>query len=204
MVLLWAGSDPPTPSSHETRVSLSLIVAVTVAVDVMDTPITTSVTLNSNGGSGNTWPWLAGARVSVIPRDVTLHTCTVEKIVHVNTSCSPGHGLSTLDCNWVLKAAKEWHCSYFTSIKQVANSPCIQYQLSLRICIRTVCTFATQLTIKLLYLLFIYSHVIESQNNNFTCTDVHVVKASLKVCKEQGQVVFGSCVDGEYYNPEHN
>ena len=129
MVLVWAGSDP-IPSWHMTKVPLRSAVAVTVAVDVMDVPVLTSVTLNSNGGSGITWPWLAGRRLSVILRDGTVHRCAREATVQVNSILSPGHGLSTLDCNWAFETEKEWHCSYLISIKQ---SPCIQYQLSLRI-----------------------------------------------------------------------
>ena len=45
MMMLWSGSVP-TPSRHTTRVPLRSVVAATVAVDVMDVPVLTSVTLN--------------------------------------------------------------------------------------------------------------------------------------------------------------
>ena len=45
MMLLWSGSIP-IPSRHKTSVPLRSEVAVTVAVDVMDVPGTTSVTAN--------------------------------------------------------------------------------------------------------------------------------------------------------------
>ena len=129
MVLLWAGSDP-RPSWHMTKIPLRSAVAVTVAVDVMDVPVLTSVTLNSNGGSGITWPRSPGRRDREILRDGMVHRCPREGTVQMNSILSSGHGLSTLDCNWAFETEKEWHCSYLISIKQ---SPCIQYQLSLRI-----------------------------------------------------------------------
>ena len=49
MMLFWSGSIP-TPSRHTTIVPLRSEVAVTVAVDVMNVPVLTSVTLNWNGG----------------------------------------------------------------------------------------------------------------------------------------------------------
>ena len=43
--LLWSGSIP-IPSRHTTRIPLRCVVTVTVAVDVMDVPVITSVTVN--------------------------------------------------------------------------------------------------------------------------------------------------------------
>ena len=100
MMLLWSGSVP-TPSRHTTRVPLRSAVAVTVAVDVMDVPITTSVTVNWNGGwSMITLPWSRGRRDREIFKNRMSHWCPIEGIVQVKVTLSPGHGLSTLDCNW--------------------------------------------------------------------------------------------------------
>jgi len=122
MVLVWSGSTR-LPSWHIIKVSLRPSVILTIAIDVMDVPGTTSVTLNSNGGSEITpLCWLLGVSARLMPRDGTLHWCAVEEIVHVKVTVSPRHGLSALDCNWANETEKEWHCSYLISIKQ---SPCI-------------------------------------------------------------------------------
>ena len=81
-----------------TRVPLRSSVALTVAVDVMD-PVLTSVTLNQNGGSGNTLFLLRRTRSREMLRDGISHPCPREGTVHVKVTVSPGHGLSTLDCN---------------------------------------------------------------------------------------------------------
>ena len=87
------------PSWHTTSVPLRSAVALTVVVDVMDVPVTTSVTVNWNGGSESTSALSAGVRDREMPSDGTTHRCRVDWIAHVNTTFSPGHGLSTLDCN---------------------------------------------------------------------------------------------------------
>ena len=43
----------------------------------------------------------------MMSRDGTLHWCAREEIVHVNVTLSPGHGLSTLDCNLAPEAEGE-------------------------------------------------------------------------------------------------
>ena len=108
MVLLWSGSIP-IPSRHTTTVPLRSTVAVTVAVDVMDLVINcTSVTLKWNGGwLVITLPRLLGRRDRVMFNDGMFHWCAREEIVHVNITLSPGHGLSTLDCNWAPEAEGE-------------------------------------------------------------------------------------------------
>ena len=97
MLLLWSGSIP-IPSWHKTVVPLRSGMALTVAVDVID-PVITSMRLNWNGGSEITLPWSRGRRDWIISWDGTSHRCASEDIVHVNITLSPGHGLSTLDCN---------------------------------------------------------------------------------------------------------
>ena len=100
MVLRWSGSVP-TPSWHTTRVPLRSAVALTVAVDVMDVPGITSVTLNVNGGwSVITLPWSRRRRDREMPRDWMFHWCPRDGIVQMKVTVFPGHGLSTLDCNW--------------------------------------------------------------------------------------------------------
>ena len=99
MVLFWSGSIT-FPSWHDTKVLLRFSAAVTVAVDIMDVPGIATVTINWNGGSVITPPWLTGAKVRSMPRDETLHWCEVEEIVQVNVTRSPGHSVSTLDCSW--------------------------------------------------------------------------------------------------------
>ena len=99
IVLLWSGSIP-IPSRHTTRVPLSSVVTVTVAVDVMDVPVTTSVTVNWNWASENALPWSRGRRDREMFNDGMSHWCPLEGIVHVNITLFPGHGLSTLDCSW--------------------------------------------------------------------------------------------------------
>ena len=109
MMLLWSGSIPK-PSWHTIRVPLRSAVAVTVAVDVMDVPGITSVTLNWNGGSEITPPWSPGIRDRGMSRPEASHRCESEKIVHVNVTLSPGHGLCTLDCNWASETENEQCC----------------------------------------------------------------------------------------------
>ena len=98
MVLFWLGWTF-NPSWHTTRVPLRSSVALTVAVDVMD-PLLTSVTVNWNGGSENTLSLLRRRRTREMLRDGISHSCPREETVHLNSTISPGHGLSTLDCNW--------------------------------------------------------------------------------------------------------
>ena len=97
MVLLCSGSIP-IPSRHTTRVPLRCVVTVIVAVDLMDVPVITSVTVNWNGGSEITLPWSRGRRDREMLNGMS-HWCPLERIVQVNVTLSPGHGLSTLDCN---------------------------------------------------------------------------------------------------------
>ena len=99
IVLFWLGWIS-NPSWHTTRVPLRCSVTLTVAVDVMDVPVTTSVTLNWNGGSENTSSSLRWRRAREILRDGISHWCPREGTVHVKVTVSPGHSLSTLDCNW--------------------------------------------------------------------------------------------------------
>ena len=99
MVLFLSGSIP-IPSWHKTRVPLKSEVAVSVAVDVMNVPVLTSVTANWNGGSEITWPRSLGRRDREMAMDGTLHRCAREGSVQVNVTPSPGHGLSTLDSSW--------------------------------------------------------------------------------------------------------
>ena len=99
IVVLCSGSIP-IPSRHIVRVLLSSVVTVTVAVDLMDVFVITSVTVNWNGGSENTLPWSRGRSDREMFNDGMTHWCPLEGIVHVNVTLSPGHDLSTLDCNW--------------------------------------------------------------------------------------------------------
>ena len=130
MVVFWFGSTR-LPSSHKTRVPLRFAATLTVAVDVMDVPVITSVTLNSKGWSDCSW--LLGTRVWEMLRDGTLHWCTREGTVHVNTICSPGHGLSTLDCNWAPETAKGQCFHLETTHKKLAFS-CDQLSDMLTLC----------------------------------------------------------------------
>ena len=107
IVMFWSGSIP-IPSWHTTRVPLRSAVMFTVAVDVMHVPVLTSVTLNWNGGSDITRPRSPGRRDRTMSRDGTLHRCATEGTVQVNVTLSPGHGLSTLDCNWAPETKREW------------------------------------------------------------------------------------------------
>ena len=116
MVASWFGSIR-LPSRHKTRVPLRFAVALNVAVDVMDVPGTTSVTLNSKGGSGITFPRPTGASVRTMLRDETTHWCEVEESVQVNVTLSPGHGLSTLDCNWAPETEKGWEANMILHCK---------------------------------------------------------------------------------------
>ena len=93
-VLLWSGLFP-TKSLQLTSVLFRSSVAVTVAIDVMLLSVT-AVTLNWNGGSEEN----RVLRESSMLRDETTHWCAREGTVQVNITVSPGHGLSTLDCNW--------------------------------------------------------------------------------------------------------
>ena len=104
IVVFWSGSLP-IPSWHMTRVPLSATVTVTVAVDVINLVITCTMVI-WKGGSEITRPSLLGRSARVIPRDGTLHWCAREGTVHVKVTVSPGHGLSTLVCNWALEAEK--------------------------------------------------------------------------------------------------
>lgn len=104
MVLFWLRRIL-NPSRHMTRVPLRSSVALTVAVDVMD-PVLTSVTVNWNGGSKNTLFLLRRRRAREMLRDGISHPCPREGTVHVKVTVSPGHGLSTLVCNWALEAEK--------------------------------------------------------------------------------------------------
>ena len=106
MVLFWSGNTR-LPSLHTIKVLLRSSVTFTVTVDVMDVPVLTSVTVNWNGGSENTWPWLLGRSARVMPKEEILHWCAREGTVHVNVTLSPGQGLSTLDCNWVSETNKQ-------------------------------------------------------------------------------------------------
>ena len=108
MVLFWSGSIP-TPSWQMTTVPLRSGVAFTVAVDVILDPVI-SVTLNWKGGWLEiTLPWSRGRSDWMISREGTSHRCAREDILHVNVTLSPGHGLSTLDCNWATETENE-HC----------------------------------------------------------------------------------------------
>ena len=121
IVLLWYGSIP-IPSRHTTRVPLRCVVTVTVAVDVMDVPVTASVTVNWNGGSEITLPWSRGRRDREMFINEMFHWCPLEGIVHVNVTLSLGHGLSALDCNWAHETEKEQCCSYLSLTTQHTKS----------------------------------------------------------------------------------
>ena len=105
-MLLWSGSIP-IPSRHTTRVPLRCMVTVTVAVDLMDVPVITSVTANWNGESEITLPWSRGRRDREMFKNGMSHWCPTEETVHVNVTLSPGQGLSTLDCNWAPETENE-------------------------------------------------------------------------------------------------
>ena len=98
-MVLFLSARLRLPSRHTTRVPLRFLAAVNVAVDVMYLPITTSVTVNTNGVSEITVSWSPGVRDRMMPSDGTSHRCAVDSSAHVNLTFSPGHGLSTLDCN---------------------------------------------------------------------------------------------------------
>ena len=109
MVLFWSGSIL-MPSWHATMVPLRSEVAMTVAVDIILDSVITSVTLNWKGVLEISRPWSRGRIDWIIPRDGTLHWCATEGIVHVKVTLSPGHGFSTLDCNWAPETEKEQCC----------------------------------------------------------------------------------------------
>ena len=138
MVLLWSGSIP-IPSWHKTMVPLRSAVAVTVAVDVIILdPVITSVTVNWNGGwSETTLPWSRGRRDWKIPSDAMFHWWPREGIVQVNVTLSPGHNLSTLDCNWTPETeSKQCCCSDNNTLatKLAFSSDCCDSDLYDSVC----------------------------------------------------------------------
>ena len=108
-MVLFLPASLRLPSLHTTSVPLRFVAAVTVAVDVMDVPVTTSVTVNTNGVSETTISWSAGVRDRAMPSDEISHRCAVDSSAHVNTTFSPGHGLSTLDCNSAPETERHTH-----------------------------------------------------------------------------------------------
>ena len=121
LIVLFCSGSIPIPSRHTTRVPLRSVVTVTVAVDVMDVPVLTSVTVNWNWASGNTLPWSRGRRDREMFKNGMSHWCPLEGIVHVNVTLSLGHGLSTLDCNWAPETENEQCCSYISLKTQHTN-----------------------------------------------------------------------------------
>ena len=120
IMLLWSGSIP-IPSRHTIRVPLSSVVTVTVAVDIMDVPIT-SVTANWNGGSEFILSRSRGRRDREMFKSGMSHWCPLAEIVQVSVTLSLGHGLFILVCNWANETEKEQWVSYVSLTTQHTKS----------------------------------------------------------------------------------
>ena len=64
--------------------------------------------------------WILGNRSWEMLRDGISHQCSREETVDLNSTVSPGHGFSTLDCNWAPETENGQHFHLETTHKKLA------------------------------------------------------------------------------------